>query len=478
MHRRWILCLPFLPFLLAACAAVGPDHQAPTPELPAQWSSPLPHGGSVQGLADWWQRFDDPVLARLQQAAEADSPTLATAWANVELARATLASAGAGGSPTLTAGASATRARQQASGSGAATSTTRAASLDASWELDLFGKQRRKREAAQAQVQARGSDWHDARVSLAAEVASSYVEYRACMQLAAVYRQEELSVAQTEQATTALVRAGLSAAGDLALAQATQSSTAASLVAQRSQCELLQRSLTNLTGLQDAELRPLLDGGRTALPAAPAFAVSQVPAQALRQRPDVASRERDLAAASASVGVAVAGLYPSVQLGGSLGLSVAGGTSLTTWSFGPSISLPLLDGGSRRAAVDSARASHELAYAQWRDTVRNAATEVEKALLRLADAGQRAEQSQRTADAYRRYLQGAEAERRAGSISLLTYEEARRQALQAQLDLIGLQRDRLSYGIALYKALGGGWDSAAPGPVTPPRSRVSETPAS
>jgi len=459
---------------LSGCAAVGPDHHEPKADVPPQWSGPSPHGGDLRQLGAWWQRFNDPVLLRLQQAAESDSPSLAEAWANVELSRATLRSTRASALPSVSASGSVTRAGQQGTPSG----TTRTGSLDASWELDLFGKLRRSVESAQAQIDARRGDWHDARVTLAAEVASNYVEYRACGLLVDVYEQELVSIGQTTQATQSLVRAGLNPSTDAALAQATQASTTSALIGQRTQCELLVKSLSNLTGMQDAELRSLLASGRAsanpALPTAPSFAVGRVPADVLRQRPDVAARERELAAASAKVGVAVADLYPNLQLGGSVGLSAVGGSSTSLWSFGPSISLPLFDGGARRAAVDSARASHEAAYAQWRDTVRNAVTDVEKALLRLGDANLRVVQADRAAQAYRRYLAGAEAERLAGTISLLSFEEARRQSLSAQLDLIGLQRDQVSDWIALYKALGGGWERASTTDITPPRSRVSE----
>ena len=459
---------------LAGCAMVGPHHQAPVADVAPQWSGPSPHGGQLSELTQWWHRFGDPVLVRLQQAAERDSPTLASAWANVEISRATLRSAGASAVPLLSATSSVTRARQQ----GTPASTTSSGSLDASWELDLFGQLRRSVESAQAQLEARRGDWHDARVTLAAEVASNYVEYRACDLLVEVYEQELVSIEQTTQATQSLVRAGLSPSTDAALAQATQASTTSALRAQRTQCELLIKSLSNLTGLQDAELRLMLATGTThakaALPAAPSFELDRVPADVLRQRPDVAARERDLAAASAKVGVAVADLYPSIQLGGSIGVQVVGGSSSSLWSFGPSISLPLFDGGSRQAAIDSARASHEAAYAQWRDTVRNAVTEVEKALVRLDDAKLRVVQSDRAAQAYRRYLAGAEAERRAGTVSLLTFEEARRQSLAAQLDLIGLQRDQVTHWIALYKALGGGWDRTSTTDIAPPHSRISE----
>lgn len=462
--------------VISGCATVGPDHQEPEAGVPLQWSGTSPHGGDLRQLGAWWQRFNDPLLVRLQQAAESDSPSLAAAWANVEISRATLRSAGASASalPSVSAAGSVTRVAQQGTSAG----TTRKGSLDASWELDLFGKLRRSVESAHAQIEARRGDWHDARVTLAAEVASNYVEYRACGLQVDVYEQELVSIDQTTKATESLVRAGLSPSTDAALAQATQASITSALLGQRTQCELLVKSLSKLTGLQDAELHSMLASGsanaNTALPTAPTFAVNRIPADVLRQRPDVAARERDLAAASAKVGVAVADLYPSLQLGGSIGLSVLGGSTSGLWSFGPSISVPLFDGGARQAAVDSARASHEAAYAQWRGTVRNAVSDVEKALVRLADANLRVVQSDRAAQAYRRYLAGAEAERRAGTVSLLTFEEARRQSLSAQLDLIGLQRDQVTDWIALYKALGGGWERASSTDITPPRSRVSE----
>jgi outer membrane protein, multidrug efflux system len=454
---------------LAGCAAAGPDYREPLAVAPAQWSAPMPHDGSTRELGDWWRQFDDSVLAGLQQAAESDSPTLAAAWGRIELARATLASARAGATPTVSAGASVSRARQQGAPT-ATVGTSRAASADAAWELDLFGKVRRNVESADAQLQARRNDWHDARVSLAAEVATNYVDYRACGLLADAYEQELASIRQTASATESLARAGLSPGTDAALARATQASTTSSLLEQRAQCELLVKSLTSLTGLQEPALRRLLQGGSKAIPQAAALAIDSVPADVLRQRPDVASFERDLAAASAAIGVAQADLYPSIKLGGSIGISATAGNSFTSWSFGPSLSIPVFDGGARKAAVDSARASHEIAYAQWRNAVRGAVSEVEKALVQLDKAGLRAAQAERAAAEYRRYLDGADAERRAGTISLLTFEESRRLALSAQIELIGQQRDHVTYWIGLYKALGGGWDSQSP--VTPPASRA------
>ncbi|MGC1173619.1 efflux transporter outer membrane subunit [Polaromonas sp.] len=448
-----------LAIALGGCAAVGPDYTEPAPAAAALWQAPLPHGGSVTALGDWWSQFNDPVLTRLQRSAESGSPTLAKAWANIEKARATLSSAGASGLPSASGQASVTRGTQQTG----EVATARSAGLDASWELDLFGKVRRGTESARARVQARENDWHDARVSLAAEVADSYVQYRACGLLASAYAQELTSMNETAKATESLVRAGLTAGTEGSLARASLASTTASGLAQRAQCELLVKSLVNLTGIDEPELRHQLAQGGIGVPQPTGLDVQSVPAQALRQRPDLASRERELAAASADIGVAQADLYPSLSLSGSIKVSAIGlASALTSWSFGPTLSIPLFDGGRTRAALHSARAGYEAAYADWRQTVRTVVKEVEQSLVRLDSAAKRTEQSERAAQEYRRYLVGAEAQWRAGTISLFTLEESRRQALSAQIELIGLQRDRVAYWIALYKALGGDWQSATP----------------
>lgn len=351
--------------------------------------------------------------------------------------------------------------------------TARSVGLDASWELDLFGKVRRSTESARARVQARENDWHDARVSLAAEVADTYVQYRACGLLANAYEQELTSMNETAKATESLVRAGLTASTEGSLARASLASTTSAGLAQRAQCELLVKSLVNLTGIDEPELRHQLAQGGIGVPQPAGLDVQSVPAQALRQRPDLASRERELAAASADIGVAQADLYPSLSFSGSVNVSATGlASALTSWSFGPTLSIPLFDGGRTRAAVNSARAGYEAAYADWRQSARTVVKEVEQSLVRLDSAAKRTQQSERAAQEYRRYLVGAEAQWRAGSTSLLTLEESRRQALSAQIELIGLQRDRVAYWIALYKALGGDWQPAIP--ASPPASAAYE----
>jgi NodT family efflux transporter outer membrane factor (OMF) lipoprotein len=256
------------------------------------------------------------------------------------------------------------------------------------------------------------------------------------------------------------VQAGFSAAADGSLARASLAGTRSTLINQQAQCDLLVKSLVALTGGDETDLRARLAGVSGRLPQPAGIEVPSVPAEALRQRPDLATSERELAAASAEIGAAQADRYPSLSLSGVI--TVAAATSpLTTWSFGPSLSLPLLDGGRRRAAVDSARAAYAAADADYRQKVRQAVKEVEQALVSLDSAARRTAQAEEAAREYRRYFEAAEQNWRAGGVSLLTLEEARRLALAAEIELIGLQRDRVEYWIALYKALGGGWQPGA-----------------
>ncbi|MGQ9370671.1 efflux transporter outer membrane subunit [Azospirillum sp. ST 5-10] len=457
--------------VLTACA-VGPDYRPPRTAAPAAWSAPLPHDGSTTGLIGWWNRFDDPVLTRLLRSAEAGSPSLAAAWANIRAARATLADSRADGLPNLSGGGTAQRSKEgTGTGTGGGVANSLSGTLDASWEIDLFGKVRRSNEAAQARIAARTDDWHDARVSLAAEVADTYVQFRACRLLADAYADEARSQTETARATATAVRAGLTSDIDGALEQASAASLRSTLVEQRAACDVLVKALVALTGEQEPTLRHLFDQGTPALPAPAAFAVDHVPAALLAQRPDLASLERELAAASAEIGAAEADRYPSLTFSGEIGRSGSGlGSLMTGWLLGPVVSLPVFDAGKRAAAVDSAEAAYEARLAAYRDGVRTALKEVEQALVRLDGATRRTADAEAAARGYRTYFEAVDRNWRAGGASLLDREEARRSALAAEIETITLRRDQIQYWIALYKALGGGWrpdtPARSPGPAT------------
>ncbi|MDD4914278.1 MAG: efflux transporter outer membrane subunit [Methylococcales bacterium] len=458
--------------VLAGCS-VFPNYLRPAIDTPAHWQAQRTDAGGVTEFLDWWRQFDDPVLTRLLQAAEQDNPTLEQAVASIASARASLADAKAVSLPSLT-GKGAYSRSVGGSGYGTSSQTTTvtsmglsnsmtqilSGSLDASWELDLFGKFAFSQQAEQARLTAAELTWQNAKISLTAEVASNYVSYRACELAAAAYQNAIASKQDTARLTGVLARAGFSSSADAVLAEASLHASESSLIAQRVECDNTVKALVALTDLAEADLRGWLADGR-GIPTPAQFQVDSVPADLLTQRPDLAADERKLAAASADIGNAVAKRYPSVSLTGSIGkrkIEMTGlNLSSNTWSIGPSITLPIFDGGELRSKVNSAEAGYASALATYRSDIRAAIKEVEQALVNLSGAEQREIAERRSAEQYRQYFRAAEINWRAGGLSLLSLEDARGQMITQEISHISQQQNRVQYWIALYKALGGGW---------------------
>ncbi len=446
---------------LAGCAVAPPPTHPP--ELATeQWSAPLPHAGSAEALADWWSRFDDPSLARLIDLAQRENPTLVQAAQRIVEARANARIAGAALAPTLQANASATRGNTLTIGAGLPAATTMSsATLDARWELDLFGAARNREAAALARVEGSRWQWHDARVSLAAEVADTYVGLRMCEALVELYDAQARSLATTESLTERKTAEGFAAPADLALARATAAEARSRATAQRADCDVALGQLAMLTAQPAASLRATLASRRAQLPEPRAFAVDSVPARVLSQRPDLAAAERAVLAAAAEVGAAQADRFPRLALAGSIGRSALhfAGQTLTgsTWSFAPSLAATLFDAGRREASVDAARARLAVAEADWRARALGAVREVEQALVRLDAADRRLDDASRAVDGYRAFLDAATTQWEVGTGSLLDLEQARRNAQNASAALVQTRRERVSAWLALYKAVGGGW---------------------
>lgn len=451
--------------IVSGCTAIA-DLQGPDVKIANVWHATFPHGGRTSDLISWWSTFGDPSLTTLIAAAQAENPEIESAAAEIEKARATLTSAQAGLLPSLSGAGSLTR-----SGAGGdkanqiAAAATTSGGLDASWEIDLFGKTRQKNEAARLRLNARIGDWHDARVSLAAEMADYYVQYRACRELERAYAAELASQRETIRATEAAATSGFTSSADLALARASAASSSSMLTAQRAECEVLVKSLAKLTGGGEPRVRDLLAKGTPGIPTPKTLKLAAVPADALRQRPDINALELEVAASLAEVGAAKADLYPSLNLGGSVTIGSASltGTSVP-WSFGPALSIPLFDGGSRRAAVASAAAAYGVAVAAYKSGVLDAVAEVETALVRIDSTRRRIGDATVAARNYRAYFNAVDSNWKAGGASLLDREDARRSAQSAEVSLIEIRRDSVRYWIALYKALGGGWDAGAVSP--------------
>lgn len=473
-RRLALLCLPLA---LAGCGITRPPASASAP-IPAQWHAPLPpaagvdaatlpHAGSLPALADWWRQLDDPVLVALVEAAQAASPTVASASARIVEARATRVQSGAALGPTLDGTVSAQRSNSPTTASAGDGSslpgvTTLQAGLQASWEVDLFGGRRASRDAAESRLRSANAKWHDARVSVAAETANQYFAERACQRQLAVAESDARSRGETARLTDLSARAGFTAPADAALARASAADASGRLKQQGAQCAVLRKGLVALSGL-DARA---LDQQLATVPADRALpvvhAVASVPAQMLAQRPDVFAAELAVAAASADVGAAEADRYPRLTLQGSVAALQlrSGGASqdLQTWTVGPlALTLPIFDGGVRAANAASAKARYDEAVSLYRGNVRTAVREVEEALVNLQATDARTGDADTAVQNYQASFNATQARYESGLASLFELEDARRTLFAAQTARVALQRERAEAWVALYRSTGGGW---------------------
>ncbi len=450
---------------LAACSLTMPPSSVTAP-APVEWNAPLPHGGLLTDLRDWWTAQDDPILLALIDGAQALSPTVAVALSRVETARANEATARAALLPGVTAGLSAGRSVSLPA-TPAATST--ALTLQTSWEIDVFGAARVARVAAAGQTQGSQAQWHDARVSVAAEVANTYYALAHCWKTHALAEQDLASRQRSRDISARSLQAGMLAPAAYAQVQAEVAQSQLRLIQQSSQCDLYTKALVALSGEDEALVRSVMRA--LVLPDdLTGFSVSRIPAQALVQRPDVFAAEHDVALASAQIGRAKARRWPGLSLGGSIGAlryGTAGvDTDITTWSFGPlALTLPVFDAGQRAALVDAATADYVAAVTTYRAKVRQAVREVEEALVVLDSAVQRETDTRAVLDARLQNLGAAQNRERNGLASTLEVEEARRAVLAAQADVLALQLERKRAWVALYRAAGGGWERPAPEPA-------------
>lgn len=444
----------------AAACTVGPHYRAPAPDIPARFQAQLtqaqPGGQTPAGLARWWRQFDDPLVAELVEAAQLDHAGQAQSLARVMQARAMLASAGAARLAEL--GLNADARRERSAGAPGVSVPVRSSmgSVDASWEIDLFGARAKAAEAA------------GARVSLAAEVAATLVSERACLASEHILAQDLHSREVIARSSRDAMHSGHMARADGFLSDASAAAARERLIAQQAACDLEIKALVALTGVAEPALRARLGGGMQ-LPRPRAFKVEAVPAKALAQRPDIAAAERDLAAAMADINVAEAQRYPSLSLGGSIGIVRLGtggaAGSADTWSFGPVLNVPLFDGQRCTANAALAQARYDEQAGVYRQRVRDAVHDIEQALVRLDAAARREADADSAARGYERYCQAGGEQFKAGASGFVELEEARRNSLGARLTHVGMQRDRVHAWIALYKALGGGWQHTADAPI-------------
>jgi NodT family efflux transporter outer membrane factor (OMF) lipoprotein len=442
---------------LTICAALG----ACTPALSVKdqtntkTAAALQQAGSTARTpirANWWQTFGDPLMTSLIQEALQANPDIATAQASLRAARAQRIIAGASLLPSLSSGASARR-------SGG--SDSYGASLDASWEADIFGGNHLADKAAAADLQATEASLEDVQASLAAEVASAYVNLRLAQANLAVSRQSLASSAETTRLIKLKQEAGLASGLDMEQANLSLGQTQAQIPTQENTVTQSQYALAILTGKEPKALQTRLVASGP-IPTASVKLADNVPANAIRQRPDIRAAEYQVTAASLRVGVAKANLYPSFNLGGTLSLSsLSLGSLLDSSSIArsllASISAPLFNGGSLKQQVVVKDAAREQAVASYQKTVLGALQDVANAFSTLQALRQQQPQLVNNVALARSAENLAQLSYDAGITDFQNLLTAQRTVLSAQQSLLAAQANNAQAIISLYKAVGGAW---------------------
>jgi len=456
--------------LLLASGCATPDHPpsaADIVQIPAAWEAAevLPARGS-SSLAQWWLRFDDPLLAALVSDALTANTSVKSAQAALRQARALRDVAAAGLLPAVDGSASAQRSRadkQMANGF--------AAGLDASWEIDIFGARQSALDAGEATVRASTASLGDVQVSIAAEVALDYITLRSAQARLFIARSNLASQQETLQITGWRLQAGLVTSIEAEQARTLVEQISALLPPLQTSIEQTRHALAVLVGQPPAALSSRLAAVLPVPQAADDLALS-LPAQTLRQRPDVRAAEHQVSAAVANVAQAQAARLPNFSLGGSLGLNAVSWGALTSGASVVStllagVTLPVFDGGAARAQVRAEQAALDQAVVAYQASVLNALQEVEDALVALRGDRQRLINLQRAADAAGNAALMARQRFASGLVDFQVVLETQRTQLTTQESLAIAGADVSSDHVRLYKALGGGWQPTGSEPTPP-----------
>ncbi len=448
--------------LLAGCAGLAPpDSRLPEAPVPAAWSAQAPSGSAglaqpATSLAQWWQRFNDPLLTRLVTQALQANTSVRSAQAALQQARAQVDVQAAGLLPSV--GASASAQRSRASNS---TGNNFQAGFDASWEPDVFGRLRSGLNASEADAQAAQASLADVQVSLAAEAAVNYIELRGLQQRLAIARSNLATQQETLQITRWRLQAGLTTSLVAEQARAAAEQTAAQIPALESGLAQSRHSLAVLTGQAPLALDAQL-AETEAVPQPTQDLALAIPAETLRQRPDVRAAEQRIAAALARVSQADAARYPDFRISGNLGLraltlgALTNGGSIAS-ALLASVSMPVFDGGAARAQVRVQEAALAQARVAYEASVLTALKDVEDALVALRGDRERLVRLQAAADAAGNAALLAQQRYSSGLIDFQSVLETQRTLLSTQDSVATTMASVSADHVRLYKALGGGW---------------------
>jgi NodT family efflux transporter outer membrane factor (OMF) lipoprotein len=476
---RFLILAWSLSLILAGCK-VGPDYRPPQTAVDGAFG-PLPEKASAQPYvltsgpgqtAEWWTALNDPVLNSLIEQAVKANHDLRLAAARVREARARRAVAGAAQYPYLDVNAAESRNRFSKTAAPYNAFNLPGfpwgfdlyqAGFDASWELDLFGAVRRGVEAADADLEASMEDRRSVLVSVVAEVARNYVELRMYQQQLEITDRNLQTQRQSLELTVDRTHKGAATQLDVSQAAAQVSTTEAQLPLLRNLQWQAMHRLAVLSGQQPGALVKTLSAVKP-IPAPPAEVPIGVPAELLRRRPDIRRAERDLAAATARVGIATADLYPRFSLTGSFSLQSSNFSDLGRWDsrsfgFGPAVLWPIFDAGRLRAVLQATDAQQEQALVRYEQTVLQSLEEVHDAIAAFITEQDRRKSLQEAVRASQEATDLAEDQYRKGLTDFTTVLDSEQRLYQAQEALVQSESTVTTSLVALYKALGGGWET-------------------
>jgi NodT family efflux transporter outer membrane factor (OMF) lipoprotein len=484
--------------LLAGGCTVGPDYVAPDWASPASWfgskkTPPTPHlSYAVAQPVDpnWWTVFHDSQLTALEQRVAGENLDVQVAGIRFAESRAQLASTRSAEFPTLNANASYERQKPSNTGvfaaapnalgaNGAFGNTTGGVSgnqisafdvyqtgFDASWEADLWGRVRRSVESASATSQAAEEARRAALLSSLAEVARDYVLLRGAQTQLQIARDNVRTAQQSLELTRQRAAGGVTTDLDVANASAQLRSTAAQIPALEQQESSLINALSLLLGQPPQALANELKKPKLVPPVPPTVPVG-LPSELARRRPDIRQAEAQLHAATADIGVAVADFYPSLTLNGSVGLQSLQfahvfDLNARNYAVGPGLTIPLFQGGQLRAQLQLREAQQQEAAVTYQKTVLQAWHDVDNALTAYRTEQQRRQQLIQAVAENRRALGLAQSRYQQGVSDFLTVLDAERSLLATQQQLADSTTTVSANLVALYKALGGGWETSMP----------------
>ncbi|MEN3941107.1 efflux transporter outer membrane subunit [Prosthecobacter sp. SYSU 5D2] len=466
-----------LPLLLstgALIAQVGPNYERPATETPARfkgvaWREARP--ASDQPKGEWWKIFRDPKLNELMAAATANNQNLKAAIARFDQARATARMARADLFPVVSAPLTADRQRTSENAISPIPlnglfyeGPSYNALTDLTWELDLFGKIRRNAQAGRADAEAAADAVHNILLGIQADVATNYFQLRVLDQEIRLVREAVGLRGEAFKIAKARVDAGAGSELEQAQSETEVASAEAETSSLQAQRDQLENAIAILLGANAASFRiPASTGSLSSPPALPVGA----PSDLLERRPDVSQAERALMAATARIGVAKAQFFPSIKLIGRAGFQSADIDLLMQpesliYSYGPSISIPLFSGGKNIFNLNKAKAQHDEALAGYRQAFLAAVADVETSLSSIRNLAISHEAQIRARTSAERAASLARTRYESGTSPYLDVIEANRSTLATQRASVQVAGQRLIASISLIKALGGGWDQAAP----------------